>query len=58
VSLSVVATGNHYLFDIAAGLAVTALGYAAGCLPLGSRLGFAMRHAPLGSTATRTSARA
>jgi len=30
VSLSVVATGNHYLFDIAAGLAVTALGYAAG----------------------------
>jgi membrane-associated phospholipid phosphatase len=30
VSLSVVATGNHYLFDIAAGLAVTALGYAVG----------------------------
>jgi PAP2 superfamily len=30
VSLSVVATGNHYVFDIAAGLAVTGLGYAAG----------------------------
>jgi membrane-associated phospholipid phosphatase len=30
VSLSVVATGNHYLFDIAAGLAVTAAGYAVG----------------------------
>jgi membrane-associated phospholipid phosphatase len=34
VSLSVVATGNHYLFDIAAGLAVTAAGFAAGRLPL------------------------
>jgi hypothetical protein len=30
VSLSVVATGNHYVFDIAAGLAVTGMGYAAG----------------------------
>ena len=30
VSLSVVATGNHYLFDIATGLAVTALGFAVG----------------------------
>ncbi len=30
VSLSVVATGNHYVFDIAAGLAVTGLGYVAG----------------------------
>lgn len=30
VSLSVVATGNHYLFDIAAGLAVTALGFGVG----------------------------
>jgi membrane-associated phospholipid phosphatase len=29
VSLSVVATGNHYLFDIAAGLVVTAAGFAA-----------------------------
>jgi membrane-associated phospholipid phosphatase len=33
VSLAVVATGNHYLFDIAAGLAVTALGFVAGQLP-------------------------
>lgn len=32
VTLSVVATGNHYVFDIAVGLAVTALGYAAGRL--------------------------
>jgi membrane-associated phospholipid phosphatase len=32
VSLSVVATGNHYLFDIAAGLVVTGLGFAAGRL--------------------------
>ena len=30
VSLSVVATGNHYVFDLAAGLAVTAAGFAAG----------------------------
>jgi membrane-associated phospholipid phosphatase len=30
VSLSVVATGNHYVFDIAAGLLVTAVGYAVG----------------------------
>jgi membrane-associated phospholipid phosphatase len=34
VSLSVVATGNHYFFDIAAGLVVTALGFAAGRLPI------------------------
>jgi membrane-associated phospholipid phosphatase len=34
VSLSVVATGNHYFFDIAAGLVVTAVGFAAGRLPL------------------------
>jgi membrane-associated phospholipid phosphatase len=33
VALSVVATGNHYLFDIAAGLVVTGLGFAAGRLP-------------------------
>jgi PAP2 superfamily len=32
VTLAVVATGNHYLFDIAAGLAVTTAGYAAGRL--------------------------
>jgi hypothetical protein len=30
VTLSVVATGNHYVFDIGAGLVVTALGYAVG----------------------------
>jgi membrane-associated phospholipid phosphatase len=30
VALSVVATGNHYLFDIVAGLAVTAVGFAVG----------------------------
>jgi membrane-associated phospholipid phosphatase len=33
VTLSVVATGNHYVFDIAAGLLVTAVGFAAGRLP-------------------------
>jgi hypothetical protein len=33
VTLSVVATGNHYVFDIAAGLIVTALGFAFGRLP-------------------------
>jgi PAP2 superfamily len=33
VSLSVVATGNHYVFDIGAGLAVTAVGFAAGRVP-------------------------
>ena len=30
LALAVVATGNHYVFDIAVGLAVTALGFAAG----------------------------
>jgi membrane-associated phospholipid phosphatase len=33
VALAVVATGNHYMFDIAAGLVVTALGFVAGRLP-------------------------
>jgi membrane-associated phospholipid phosphatase len=33
VSLAVVATGNHYLFDIAAGLLVSVLGYLVGPLP-------------------------
>jgi membrane-associated phospholipid phosphatase len=33
VSLAVVATGNHYLFDIAAGLLVSVLGYLVGTLP-------------------------
>ena len=33
VALSVIATGNHYLFDIGAGLVVTAVGFAAGRLP-------------------------
>jgi hypothetical protein len=33
VCLAVVATGNHYLFDIAAGLLVTVLGYWLGSLP-------------------------
>jgi membrane-associated phospholipid phosphatase len=33
VSVSVIATGNHYLFDIAAGLVVTGVGFAAGRLP-------------------------
>jgi hypothetical protein len=34
MTLSVIATGNHYVFDIAAGLGVTALGFAVGRLPL------------------------
>jgi membrane-associated phospholipid phosphatase len=33
VALSVVATGNHYVLDIFAGLIVTALGFAAGRVP-------------------------
>jgi membrane-associated phospholipid phosphatase len=33
VSLAVVATGNHYVFDIAAGLLVSVLGYVVGPLP-------------------------
>jgi hypothetical protein len=33
VGLAVVATANHYVFDIAAGLLVTALGFAVGRLP-------------------------
>ena len=36
VSLAVVATGNHYLFDIAAGLIVTAVGYVT-TRPIGRR---------------------
>lgn len=38
VALSVVATGNHYVFDIAVGLAVTALGFAAGRAAVHGRL--------------------
>jgi hypothetical protein len=34
VALAVVATANHYVFDIAAGLLVTALGFAAGRLAI------------------------
>jgi hypothetical protein len=30
VTLAVVATGNHYLFDVVAGLLVTAVGFAVG----------------------------
>ena len=33
VALAVVATGNHYVFDVAAGVIVTALGFVAGRLP-------------------------
>jgi membrane-associated phospholipid phosphatase len=33
VTLSVVATGNHYLFDVVAGLLVTAVGFAVGRAP-------------------------
>jgi membrane-associated phospholipid phosphatase len=33
VCLAVVATGNHYVFDIAAGLVVSAVGYLVGPLP-------------------------
>jgi membrane-associated phospholipid phosphatase len=32
VALAVVATGNHYLFDIAAGLVATGAGFSAGRL--------------------------
>src|SRR5437763_880695 len=32
VAVAVVATGNHYLFDVATGLAVIAVGFAAGRL--------------------------
>jgi membrane-associated phospholipid phosphatase len=34
VTLSVVATGNHYLFDVVAGLLVTGLGFAVGRVPM------------------------
>jgi len=33
VALSTVATANHYVFDVAAGLAVTGLGYLVACRP-------------------------
>jgi PAP2 superfamily protein len=33
VALSTVATANHYVFDVAAGLAVTAVGYLVACRP-------------------------
>ena len=32
VTVSVVATGNHYVFDVVAGLLVTAVGFSAGRL--------------------------
>ena len=41
VCLSVVATGNHYVFDIAAGLLVTAVGFLA--RPAAQRLAAARR---------------
>ena len=37
VCLSVVATGNHFVFDIVAGFAITGLGYAVGRLARGPR---------------------
>jgi hypothetical protein len=48
VSLAVVATGNHYVFDVAAGLVVTGLGFAAGRrLPALARAGLRpLRTAP------------
>jgi membrane-associated phospholipid phosphatase len=49
VALAVVATGNHYIFDIAAGLLVTALGFVAGRLP--ARLAIAGARSPAVSTA-------
>jgi membrane-associated phospholipid phosphatase len=45
VSLSVVATGNHYVFDIAAGLLVTGLGFALGHLVSVRTTGEARLHA-------------
>jgi membrane-associated phospholipid phosphatase len=39
IALAVVATGNHFLFDILAGFAVTAVGYALGRLVRERRLG-------------------
>jgi PAP2 superfamily protein len=38
ISLAVVATGNHYVFDIAAGLVVSAAGYGAGLAAAGARV--------------------
>ena len=49
VALAVVATANHYVFDIAAGLLVTGLGFAAGRLP--ARLAIGGRRSPAVSTA-------
>jgi membrane-associated phospholipid phosphatase len=46
VALSVVATGNHYVFDMAAGLLVTALGYAA--WRVATRLVEVPRHGQIG----------
>jgi hypothetical protein len=48
VALAVVATANHYVFDIAAGLLVTALGFGTG--HLASRLVSARALAPTGSS--------
>jgi membrane-associated phospholipid phosphatase len=45
VALSVIATGNHYLLDIAIGLAVTALGYTIGRAPTPPRARRARSHA-------------
>ncbi len=46
VALSTVATANHYVFDVAAGLAVTAVGYAVALRP-GLRLRLARREQQL-----------
>ena len=46
IGLAVVATGNHFVFDIAAGLLASALGYGAGVLVAGRRNPVRTRPAP------------
>jgi membrane-associated phospholipid phosphatase len=46
IGLAVVATGNHFVFDIAAGLVAAALGYGAGALVAGRRNPMTTRPAP------------
>jgi PAP2 superfamily len=57
IGLAVVATGNHFVFDIAAGLAVTALGYGVG-LAVGVCSPWVSRRDPAGPIARRSRYRA
>ena len=46
IGLAVVATGNHYVFDIAAGVVAAALGYGLGAAVARASRGSVLPHQP------------